>query len=155
MDGSTVGTVPLARLFALAFNDLIEDLHRRLEEAGWRDVRRQYGFVLLALRERSATATELADLLRVSKQATSKLLDGMETAGYVVRRVAGNDGRRKEVSLAPAGHRLLAAVESIYVELEAEWAELIGDEQVERLRASLATVVRHRHDGRLPPVSAP
>ena len=77
--------VPLARLFAVALRTLIDDLHDGLVERGWVDVRRSYGFVLLALRERETTTTELAGLLGVSKQATSKQLDAMETGGYVRR----------------------------------------------------------------------
>lgn len=147
--------VPLARLFALAFNDLIEGLHERLEARGWTDVRRPYGFVLLALRDGEASTTELSKLLRVSKQATSKLLEAMEAGGYVERRTGDGDARLRLVSLAPRGRELLDVVESIYAELEAEWAEVIGADALDTVRSAVTEVVEHRHDGVLPPISAP
>ena len=145
-------STPLARLLAMAYRQLIDDLHARLAAQGWEDVRRPYGFVLLALREREATTTELAALLEVSKQAVSKLLDGMEAGGYVRRTADADDARVKVVALADGGRRLLAAVEGVYADLEGEWTEVIGAPAVEQIRAGLATVLRGRHGGTLPPV---
>src|SRR5262245_57631884 len=44
--------VPIARLTAMAFETLIEDLHRRLAKRGWHDVRPTFGFVLHEARRR-------------------------------------------------------------------------------------------------------
>ena len=65
--------VPLARLMGMGFRLLIDDLHDRLAAQGWRDIRPAYGFALLAIRDGETTTTELARLLGVTKQATSKL----------------------------------------------------------------------------------
>lgn len=143
---------PLARLFAMAFRDLLDGLHERLVLKGWLDVRPPYGVVLLAARDRPTTATELAALMGVSKQATSKLVDAMVDAGYVERQVGVDDARQRAVSLTPRGAELLSAVEEIYEELEAEWAAEIGERAVERVRTDLARVLRSRHGGTLPPV---
>jgi hypothetical protein len=48
----------LARLFAMAYRQLIDGLHERLVEAGWTDVRPAFGFVLLAARRGPTTTTE-------------------------------------------------------------------------------------------------
>jgi DNA-binding MarR family transcriptional regulator len=142
-------TVPLARLLGMAFRQLIDDLHVRLADQGWHDVRQSYGFVLLAIRDQDTTTTELAALLGVTKQAMSKLLDMMEQSGYVHRRAAA-DGRMKAIALAPRGHELLAAVEAIYAELEAEWAAVIGGTALEQTRTRVDRVLRARHGGQLP-----
>lgn len=146
-DGSPM---PLARLLGLGFRQLIDDLHVRLVERGWTDVRESYGFVLLALREQETTTTELGALLGVSKQAMSKLLDAMDAAGYVERRDDPRDGRAKAVGLAGRGRALLAVVESIYTDLEAEWAGVIGPAAVVDLRHGIEAVLRSRHGGELP-----
>lgn len=143
-------TVPIARLLAMGFRQLIDDLHERLAERGWLDVRSSYGFVLLALRDQDATTTELASLLGVTKQATSKLLDAMAKQDYVSRRIDGRDGRVKTIALASRGSQLLEEVETVYRELEAEWAEVIGDRALEQTRSRLERVLRARHDGQLP-----
>jgi DNA-binding MarR family transcriptional regulator len=144
--------VPLARLFAMAFRDMVDGLHARLAERGWRDVRPAFGFVLLAVRERPATTTELASRLGTTKQAASKLVGAMVDAGYLANRAHPEDSRAKLATLTPRGHLLLAAVEEVYRELEAQWAELIGRAGVEVLRDHLGTVLRATHGGRLPPV---
>ena len=142
--------VPLARLMGMAFRQLIDDLHIRLKAQGWHDVRPSYGFVLLAIRDQDTTTTELARLLGVTKQATSKLLDAMEHGRYVERRSGIGDGRSKAVALAERGHELLAAVEAIYAELESEWADVIGTTALEQTRTRVERVLRARHGGQLP-----
>jgi len=144
--------VPLARLLAMAYRQLIDGLHDRLREAGWHDVRPVYGFVLLAARQGPLTASEVGVLMGTTKQAASKLVDAMEQAGYLRRRPSADDARQKVLELNRRGRDLLAAVEGIYAELEAEWAEVVGVAAVERLRRDLTRVLVAGHDGELPPV---
>jgi len=144
--------VPIARLLAMAYRMLMDDLHERLRERGWHDVRPAFGFVLLAARAEPTTATAIAELMGTTKQAASKLIDSMEAAGYVGRSVGATDARRREVELSSRGRELLVAVEAIYAELEAEWAAVIGTRDVSRLRSDLSRVVADRHDGSLPAV---
>ena len=98
-------TIPLARLLAVGYAQLIEGLHERLAAAGWDDVRPTYGFVLLSLRDRESSVSDLAALLGVSKQATSKLLDQMAAGEYVTRATSTDDARQRTVALAPRGRR--------------------------------------------------
>jgi DNA-binding MarR family transcriptional regulator len=142
---------PLARLFAIAYRQLVDALHERLRDRGWADVRPAFGFVLLAARDQPTTSTELAELMGTTKQAASKLVDAMATAGYVRRGRESADGRRRPVALTRRGRRLLAAVEEIYAELEAEWAGVLGGGEVERVRDALVRVLTGA-DGVLPPV---
>jgi DNA-binding MarR family transcriptional regulator len=144
--------VPLPRLLALAFSDLIDGLHERLMKRGWRDVRPRYGYVLLAVAGRPRTGADIAGLMDMTKQAASKLIDEMEAADYVRRRPHRDDARAKLVTITPRGKRLLATVELIYRELEGEWATTIGAAQVEAMRANLTAVVAERHGGQLPDV---
>ena len=50
----------LTRLFAMAYRDLIDDLHERLAARGWHDVRPSFGFALLAARSGPVQASALA-----------------------------------------------------------------------------------------------
>jgi DNA-binding MarR family transcriptional regulator len=143
---------PLARLFAMAYRMLIDDLHEALRARGWTDVRPAFGFVLLAARSRPTTATELAALMGTTKQAASKLVDTMVAAGYVERTDAADDARQRAIELTLRGKALLATVEDVYVELERGWAAVIGEARVERLRQDLVRVLTERHGGELPPV---
>lgn len=145
-------TPPLARLMAMAFRTIIDELHRRLRARGWKDVRPSYGYVLLAARDSSITGNEVAALMGITKQAASKLIDAMETAGYVRRREHPEDGRSKHIELSARGQRLLATVEGIYAEIEGEWAAAIGSSALERMRGDLGRALNVLHDGELPAI---
>jgi DNA-binding MarR family transcriptional regulator len=144
--------VPLARLFAMAYRLLVDQLHERLVDRGWTDVRPAFGFVLLALRAGPASLRELPVALATSKQAVSKLVDAMVSAGYVERVPDPGDARAKQVRLSRRGRDLLATVEDIYAELEAGWARVLGDGELADLRADLESVLRRAHGGALPAV---
>ena len=149
------GRVPLARLFAIGYRVLVDGMHRRLVERGWSDVRVNYGFVLLAARDGNLRGADAAALLGVSKQAASKLIEGMQDAGYVTRQPHADDDRAKLIRLTERGRTLLAVVEEIYAELESDWAGLIGAAAVESLRGDLTAVLEHGHGGRLPVITPP
>ena len=78
---------------------LVVLLHEELAARGWRDVRPQYGYVLLACRDRPTTSARSAGMLGVSKQAASKLIDAMVEAGLLRRRSSAADSRAKPLSL--------------------------------------------------------
>lgn len=147
---TTAPAVPLARLMSMAFRQLIDDLHSALAEQGWTDVRESYGFVLLAIRDEDTTSTELAELLGVSKQAISKMLDAMELSGYISRRSTNGDRRVKTVALDDRGLELLATVQVIYADLESRWADVIGTTALAQTRKRLERVIRDRNGGSLP-----
>jgi len=144
--------VPLARLLAMGFHSLVTKLHERLAEEGFAEVRPAFAFVLLATRERALTGTDVAELMGMTKQAASKLVDAMEEARYLVRKPHPDDARVKTLHLAPKGRRLLEAAERIYDELESEWAGVLGAGRYMQLRRDLAEVLRGLHGGKLPPV---
>jgi DNA-binding MarR family transcriptional regulator len=153
--GAGDGGPPLARLFAIAYRQLIDGLHERLQELGWTDVREAFGFVLLAARDRPTSITELSALLGVTKQAASKLVDVMADCGYVSRGADPCDGRQRPVALTGRGQELLVAVEQVYAELEARWADVIGAARVDGLRRDLLRVLSGDGDRQLPPVRPP
>jgi DNA-binding MarR family transcriptional regulator len=100
-----------------------------------------YGFVLLALQIGPIPCGALSELLGVTKQSTSKLVEEMAAAGYLTKTVGTEDARQKPLILTDRGRDLLHAVERIYGDLEARWGEVIGTEEVERLRQGLTAVL--------------
>ncbi|MEP6835335.1 MAG: MarR family winged helix-turn-helix transcriptional regulator [Gemmatimonas sp.] len=145
-------SIPLARLLALAYRQLIDDLHVRLATTPYAEVRPTFGYVLLALREHPATGADIALLLGVTKQAASKLIDTMEHGGYLQRQPHQNDARAKTVAITAKGRKVLVTVESIYRDLEAEWARVTSRPRVESLRADLQKIVQVANGGQLPTV---
>ena len=152
MKREPASSVPLARLLAMAYRQLIDRLHERLAAEGYTDVRPTFGYVLLAVRDGPTTGADIALLLGVTKQAASKLVDAMEQGGYVRRQTHGDDARAKEIAITARGRRFLGTVESIYHDLEAEWAEVTSKKRLEALRDDLRTIVEVAHGGQLPAV---
>lgn len=144
--------VPLARLFGLASRSLVDALHERLRARGWRDLRRSYGYVLLACRSGAPTSSEVAVMLGVSKQAAAKLVGDMVEADLLQQLTSTHDARARPLRLTRRGRRLLEVVEEIYLELEGEWAEVIGRPAVEAIRAGLGQVLTATYGESLPPV---
>lgn len=142
----------MARLLAMAYRLLVDGLHERLAQRGWDGVRPAFGFVLLALAGGPVTVKDLTVALGTTKQAVSQLVDDMVANGYATRDVHPDDARARIVTLTEQGHRLLGAVEDIYRELEAEWAQLVGSNRLTEVRSDLQTVVRAAYGGTLPPV---
>src|SRR4051794_25391709 len=60
--------IPIARLLAMAFRSLVDELHERLAERGIRDLRPAYGFVLLAARREPVGVGDVGVLLGTTKQ---------------------------------------------------------------------------------------
>jgi DNA-binding MarR family transcriptional regulator len=136
----------------MAYRWMIDELHVRLRERGWSDVRPSYGFVLLVVRSKPVTPTALAAELGVTKQAASKLADIMVDAGLLSRVVDDHDTRQRLLALDHRGHALLAEVERIYDELESELAELIGSNALEQTRTRLARIVLATHGEQFPTI---
>ena len=155
---SELPDLPLARLFTMAARALTDELHDRLAARGFPDVPPAAGYVLLACRTSPATGNELAALMRTSRQAASKLIEGLEAAGLVERSTDEADSRRKLVVLSARGQQLLGAAEEIYAELEQEWADVVGRPAVEDLRTNVTRALLHTYGGKLPgigPVTPP
>ena len=64
---------------------------------------------MLHAAEAASTATELAGLLQLSRNATSELIDRAEQAGFVRRVSLTGDRRRKGVVATPEGSRAFLA----------------------------------------------
>jgi DNA-binding MarR family transcriptional regulator len=142
--------VPLSRLFAMAFRRLGDDLQAQMIERGWPWIRPVHGYVLLILRRRPTTATEISALLGVTKQATSKLIDQMVEERLLARSSCCNDARAKILRLTPRGWELLTEIESATEEIEQLWAQVLGDQRLQSLRTDLWAVLCPQEDADLP-----
>ncbi|MED5017993.1 MarR family transcriptional regulator [Paenibacillus chibensis] len=137
----------LASLFSLAFSALNQELHQRLNELGFGDIRPVHGFLFQGLIPDGATAKTLVDLLGISKQAVSQMLDYLEEHNYVIRRPHPSDGRGKLVVLTERGWALLKAKEKIYNSIEQRWGTLIGPDHLNAMRSDLKRIIQTAGEG--------
>jgi DNA-binding MarR family transcriptional regulator len=129
-------------LLGMAFHAVMEEVHARLAEEGFADVRPAHGFAFQYLSVRGgATAVELGEHLGVTKQAAVQLVDELEKRGYVTRRPHPADRRARVVVLAPRGWECVRRVVALWTEIEGRWAGLVGAERLTALRDDLSAFV--------------
>jgi DNA-binding MarR family transcriptional regulator len=112
-----------------------------LREQGFGDLRPMHLLVIERLVLSGVRATELAETLGLTKQATGQILDRMEAVGYVERVPDADDGRAKVVQLTDRGRRAANALRSHADEADARWQEILGPTRYRQLRAALGSLI--------------
>lgn len=74
-------------------------------------------------RRRSATVNAVADEIGIDQSGASRMIGAAIEAGFVAMTTAVSDGRRRELSVTPVGHRLLTEARA--------WQERIFDDLTE------------------------
>lgn len=109
----------------------------RLYERGFDDLDMPHLNVLQYPGPDGVRPSELAERLRVSKQALNYLLGQLERLGYLERLADEHDLRSRRIFLTARGHEALRAIRDAVAEVEAEWAQLLGHGRFAQLRALL------------------
>ncbi|QDP97889.1 winged helix DNA-binding protein [Microlunatus elymi] len=120
-----------------AFRELIDETHRRLDEAGHHDHRAVHGFVMQAVGA-GATVSDVGRTLGVSKQAAAKSVDRLVGMGYLSVTADPADARRKIIKPTARGRDMLIQSARIFDEIQAEWAVRIGRRRMRQLQDDLA-----------------
>lgn len=118
-----------------------EELGRRLDAAGYGDIRETHGCVFGHIGPDGARLTELAERAGLTKQAVGEVATELQQLGYVERLPDPDDGRAKIIRLTERGHEAQRAGFAILDDLEAEWASRLGPERVEGMREALAELL--------------
>lgn len=133
--------VPLARLLASSLRLAVDEMHERLAAEGFADLRPVHGYLLNAAAAGGVTASELASLLGITKQAVAKVVDELVSLGYAERSVASDDARRRPVTLTARGRAALTASARIQHDIEQEWASAAGGRRLATTRVALEGVL--------------
>jgi DNA-binding MarR family transcriptional regulator len=114
---------------------------KMLGEAGYGDLRPMHLLVIEGLFLSAVRATDLAETIGLTKQATGQIIDRMEALGYVERVPDPADGRAKLVQLTDRGQRAARALRSIADDTDARWREILGQNRYGQLRAALGSLI--------------
>ncbi|ENQ3077365.1 MarR family winged helix-turn-helix transcriptional regulator [Bacillus sp. WLY-B-L8] len=140
----------LTSLLSLSFSASINELHEKLSELGFEDIRPAHGFLFKCITPNGATGMELAEYLGITKQAVSKMVDYLEKHGYVTRQTHPTDKRGKIIVLTERGWLVVKAKEEILAEIEGRWIENIGAERMQMLKEDLTKLVYEANVDKLP-----
>ncbi|MED1625137.1 MarR family winged helix-turn-helix transcriptional regulator [Bacillus pseudomycoides] len=144
-----LGELDLTSLLSLSFSASINELHDRLSELGFGDIRPVHGFMFKCIIPDGATGIEIAEYLGITKQAVSKIVDYLEKCGYVMRQTHPTDKRGKIIVLTERGWLVVKAKEEILAEMEGRWIENIGAERMQMLKEDLTKLVYEANEGKL------
>ncbi len=127
----------IAELLHSPFQSLVDELHERLAEAGYPDIRPAHGNVFGYMRKEGSRLTELAERAQLTKQTIGYLVDYLEERGYVERGPDPDDKRAKIIRLTAEGRELIGVAREIIGRIETRWGELLGEDRLEQLRELL------------------
>jgi MarR family multiple antibiotic resistance transcriptional regulator len=85
----------------LASRLLSNTLGKRFQEAGIKMTAEQWGAIILLLNDDAMTQGQLGERLYLEKSSVSRLVDGLERRGWVVRTKSPGDNRHKLVTPTP------------------------------------------------------
>lgn len=119
----------------------VDAVHRRivadLHAAGFTDLSESHMSVLRYPGPQGRRPSDVADELRMSKQAVNYLLGGLERAGYVLRSDDPDDRRSRRIELTERGEAVRQTIRATVANIESELAHELGDRAFEQLRALL------------------
>ncbi|EMJ6443767.1 MULTISPECIES: MarR family winged helix-turn-helix transcriptional regulator [Bacillus] len=151
MNHQVFSELDLTSLLSLSFSASINELHDKLNELGFGDIRPVHGFMFKCITPNGATGIELAEYLGITKQAVSKMVDYLEKSGYVVRKTHPTDKRGKIIVLTERGWLVVKAKEKILTEIEQRWITNIGTERMQMLKEDLTKLVYEANECNLSP----
>ncbi|MCH7323139.1 MarR family transcriptional regulator [Solibacillus sp. MA9] len=137
MNIKEVNELDLISLLSLSLSTSINELHDRLRELGFDDIRPVHGYMFKCITPNGATGIEIAEYLGITKQAVSNMVDYLEKSGYVIRKPHPIDKRGKIIVLTERGWLVVKAKEKILNEIETRWMEYIGTERIQMLKEDL------------------
>jgi DNA-binding MarR family transcriptional regulator len=137
-DGRRIGE--LLRVPAQA---VVRYISGALAAAGYADLRPAHMpiFMYLDHPPDGTRVTELAERAQVTKQSMGELVAYLEERGYVERIPDPSDRRAKLVRYTALGWQVHETAPRIATELEALWAERLGRERFDELRAILKQLI--------------
>jgi DNA-binding MarR family transcriptional regulator len=133
-------------LLVATYRAVVQRLLADMTGAGIKGMRAQYGFVIRAVAAEEPTVNRLAEMLDVTKQAASKLVDNMVRHGFLVRTSDQSDRRKMRLRLSPKGRRVRARALATSAALERQIARKLGRKGLASTRAALLEILA-RHGG--------
>jgi DNA-binding MarR family transcriptional regulator len=116
-------------------------LRAAFADAGLDGIRPAQAVALVPLATGGLHASDLADRLRVSRQAVAQVVAVLERHDYVVRGPHPTDARARVIELTPRGRHALRVMRSNALEVEKRWRKTLGEKRFDDLRESLVALL--------------
>ena len=133
-DPNAPGPPLIGALLRTGFETVRDRMLACLHQRGYDDLVAAHLNVLQYPGPENLRPSELATRTHMSKQALNYLVGQLEQLGYLTREDDEADQRSKRIHLTRRGRSAGAAIREIVREVEAEWEQQLGHEQLAQLR---------------------
>jgi DNA-binding MarR family transcriptional regulator len=144
MSGESEDRRMIGALLRIPRETALRQVLQGLQAAGFDDVRPAHFTVFQHLAPQGMRLTALAEEALLTKQSMGYLVDDLEALGYVERAPDPADRRAKLVRLTARGWQVDDTVRAVILQIEADWASRLGEENyrqlVHLLRALIAVL---------------
>ena len=114
---------------AVLVGKLMEEIRATFDAEDWGGLRQSH-FRLMALVPPSGiSVTELAGLLRMTKQAAGQFVTQLEASGHLITHADPDDRRVRVVARTALGDRTVRAVTARMRRIERAWAKRVGPDR--------------------------
>jgi DNA-binding MarR family transcriptional regulator len=134
---------PIAPMMRVLWQEVRDRIHIAFAEEG-HDLRAEHLAVLQHPGPDGQRPSALAARSGMSRQAINHLVSHLEQAGYLERYSDPADRNARLIRLTERGRRLYERIETVAAAIEAEWAQQVGAQRLEELRATLSDLLTHR-----------
>ena len=134
---SSFGPPLIGALLRMPWDAVQRRMLERLHDRGFDDLDAAHLALFQYPGPQGARPTELAERLRMSKQAVGYLLGQLERLGYLERQPHAEDQRGKRIVVTTRGVRAIAVIREAVAEVEDEWAGRLGADRFAELRRLL------------------
>jgi DNA-binding MarR family transcriptional regulator len=143
----TLNQHPDVSLMGLHINTVLQAILNRilssLHQAGFEDIRPAHLSIFRNLVPHGLHVSELADRAGIAKASVIYLIDYLEERGYVERVPDAHDGRATLVQFSERGWLTYEVASAATLQLQKEWAELVGSDEMQVFLATLALIANH------------
>src|SRR4029450_5897065 len=140
-----VTDVHIARLLLRAVRAVQATYIERLQQRGHPGLRTGHIPVFAGLNTEGDEGTRITDLANragMTRQMMGRLVRELEALGYLATATHPHDQRAVVVTLTERGHAIRAEAAEVIAELEADYAVLLHDPDLERLKGALQSIIR-------------
>ncbi len=116
-------------------------LRAAFSAAGLDGIRPWQAVALVPLASGGLHASDLAERLRVSRQAVAQAVAALERHDYVVRGPHPSDARARIIELTPRGRQALRVMRSNALEVEKHWRNILGESRFDELRQTMVALL--------------
>ncbi|MEO6577497.1 MAG: MarR family transcriptional regulator [Candidatus Limnocylindria bacterium] len=134
--------MPIGQLLGLVLRRFRADLYARAQEAGYANLRESHLQVFGNIDWSGTRLTDLAARASITRPSMLELVDELEKAGYLERRLDERDGRAKLICLTRDGRRAVVQALRAVRDIERTYADEVGAARFDEACLTLQRLLR-------------